>query len=715
MAVIVVVALLLIVPQPAGARPPSPPVAADLLVQAATGSGGLTSLKAAVDETSSSDTSPDTSSSDTTSPGEATTDSTVPDTTTDTTAPETTTTDTVPPETTTTTAPVDTAPPLAVGESASFWACDWATNVYYRLTATARYVGPHVAVYVDDNQRVSNYEVDRLGSEFETVIYPTLTAAFGAPPIPGQDGDPRIVILLYDFNDPLDDVDGAFYTWDIDPDGTLYSNQREMFYLNTAALIAEPGSAPALAAHEFTHLILHYQDRMLDPSPAGTSEAIWVVEGLTTYGEHLCGYNQRVGSQLRAFARDPNIGLTLWRGIKANYGASYSFMTYLAERQGAAFIRALVRQPLDGAPGIDATLAATGSSASFASLFDDWVAANFLDSRSPQCAPYYFSELAVSIEPTGISGVPPLLGRADVVDFGAVYIDFPAASPAASFQVVVDGEGPLQAALISWDSRGEREPVVERIDLDNAAVGGTRNSVLGYDRHTLAVWARSIPGSGESYGFTYSGTTNPPKGVQFLDMGGSDPFYKYVGVLLDRGIVNGREVPPGSGLWFFKGSDQVLRAQFAKMIVETIERHTEQIDNAGSPTFKDVPAVYDANGYPFDYVEEAFALGIVTGYKDGRYFGPYDPITRGQLVVMIWRGAEAAGTPLPGYQGNAKVFADVPPSHPYYRYIMAAYTVGILQGSQGPDGKLYFYPGATASRNHVAKMTANLLAYLALR
>ena len=45
---------------------------------------------------------------------------------------------------------------------------------------------------------------------------------------------------------------------------------------------------------------------------------------------------------------------------------------------------------------------------------------------------------------------------------------------------------------------------------------------------------------------------------------------------------------------------------------------------------------------------------------------------------------------------------------------MSAYTVGIMQGSIGANGKRYLYPNASATRNHVAAMMANLLAYLAI-
>ena len=83
-------------------------------------------------------------------------------------------------------------------------------------------------------------------------------------------------------------------------------------------------------------------------------------EGFSTYAEHLCGYDQRVNSWLRSFADDPDLDLTRWEGYRANYGASYSFMTYLAEREGPVFIRTLVRQAPDSIEGIAATLAVIG-------------------------------------------------------------------------------------------------------------------------------------------------------------------------------------------------------------------------------------------------------------------------------------------------------------------------------------------------------------------
>jgi hypothetical protein len=605
------------------------------------------------------------------------------------------------------------AEPVA-GQVETFWAMDWGTGSYKRIDAAVRFVGDHTVIYVHTYALVPASMVDSLGKTFDTVVYPAVTAAYGPEPNPGIDGDTRVAILIYDFCNPA--IEGSFNPRDIQPDGCEISNRREMFYLNQQAVIYEPQNAGALAAHEFAHLVLHYRDVMLDPAPGATPEADWLTEGFTTLAEHISGYDARVESQLRAFTYDPNMSLTCWMGYRANYGASYAFMRYLRDRMGPEFIRALVDEPLDGVAGVHTVLRRFDSFQSFAAIFDDWVVANFLNTRPPVNPPYAYNGLPVCVTPVVLTGPAPHLGTSAVKDYGAVYLDFPEASRDANFQAVLDGDdgAPLEAALISWDGDGQARPTVRRLNLANRAVGGTVISPRGYNRHTLAVWARGAVGSAASYGFRYSGCANPPGGVQFLDMGGNDHFYEYAALLLGLGVISGRQVPEDSGLWFFAGRENVTRAQFAKMIMEATGLHTPEVEGLDDPTFKDVLPVYKGGRpevYPFDYIEEAAALGIVTGFSDG-CFRPYRAITRTQLVLMIVRGAAAAGAPLPLYEGSERVFADVIPSHPRYREIMTAYNAGILSGSTGPNGRLYFYPDSSASRNHVAKMAANLVGHI---
>ncbi|MFH0915840.1 MAG: S-layer homology domain-containing protein, partial [bacterium] len=598
-----------------------------------------------------------------------------------------------------------------LGAADTFWATAWNTGLYRHVEATVAYVGEHSVIYVENGHPVAPVTVSQLGDEFDSRVYPQLTAALGAEPNPGIDGDPRVVILLYAFGDPA--YSGYFSPADIAPvPDETHSNRREMIYLDVGAVAGEPQNAGSLAAHEFAHLIVYYRDYVLDSTPGRAAEPSWLMEGFATYAEHIAGYDGRTNSLLRSFANDSDTNLTTWLDYRAHYGASYAFMSYLAVREGQDFIRDLVDYPADGVAGINHTLQARGTFETFDTLFNDWVVANFLDGRLPEVAPYRYPDIDVSASPLTVAGPLPKIGYQYVGNFGAVYLDFPATSPESVFSVIVDGQGgpPLRAALISWDSNGVQPPGVTFLTL--AGGDGGVSVPAGHDRHTLAVWARGAVGESSLYAFHYSAAADPPGGVQFLDLDANDPYFPYVSELLMRHVISGKEIPPGSGLWYFKGTDNVLRAQFAKMIMEAIGRHTLAIDNLYDPTFSDVRVTYDQSGdpqaYPYDYVEEAASLGIVNGFVDGT-FRPYSPITRGQLVLMIIRGASAAGKPLPAYTGGATVFVDVVPSNPIYREIMTAYAAGILGGSIGKDGRLYFYPYSSASRNHVAKMTANLI------
>jgi hypothetical protein len=611
----------------------------------------------------------------------------------------------------------------AVGTAETFWALDWGEDQYMRTRATLRWVGEHVAVYVADDALLGDTRVQTLGTAFDSAIYPTLTQAYGAEPFPGIDGDPRVTILIYDFKDrPAGSIQGSFNPWDIDPLGrgvTLPwgpSNEREMFYLNLQAIYAEPGNMGALAAHEFAHLILHYRGVMLDPSPDCSAQEAWIVEGLTTYAEHLCGYSGRADSLLRAFTLDPDLNLTLWRlGERGEYGASYAFVSYLATHFGPDLIRALVEEPRDGASGIDAVLRAQGHPSDFKRVFDRWVVACYLDGRDDRVQPYSFDGIAVAGTAEELSGTQPILGGRTVTNYGAVYLDFPRGPIDKTFKVVIDGAdgAPLRAALISRDSRGVLLPVVRPVPLAAGTTGGSLTTPAGYDLQTLVVWARGLPEADADYEFKYVGAYAPPADTLFLDMCGDDPYYPHVAKLLQLGIINGKEIPLGSGLFFYAGEADLWRAQFAKMMMEATGLHTPEIDNLGRPTFKDVPLIKKGDSYdpyPYDYVEEAAAAGVIKGYGNGD-FGPYRSVTRGQTVAMIVRAAAAVGRPFPASAPGTRVFADVGLGHPFYDELTAAYTAGLITG-ESRNGRLYFDPYSQATRNHVAQWVARFACHL---
>lgn len=588
------------------------------------------------------------------------------------------------------------------------------------LAASVRFVGDDSVIYVEKGRSIPISLISSLAGTIDDVIYPRLTETLGGEPKPGIDDASRIVILVYDFGDPH--LSGYFDPRDIDPvsPGDPESNRREMFYLNVATLLSDPAKAAASASHELAHMILYYRDFMLDPSPTRVSEgdtARWVEEGVAMYAEQLAGFGAQAKDHLRSFELQSNKNLTVWVGGFLNdYGASLAFMSYLAERAGPGFVGELVQQPLDGIAGIDATLASRGSFDTYASIFDDWVIADFLDDRGPAAPPWAHGALDLSVEPIAVGGPAPWVGGGVVENQAAAYLDLPRTSEASVVRVVVDGQDavPLRAALMSWDSEGVSAPAVVPFHLQPVSNGGTAVAAAGHDRHTLVVWARGPESADLAYTFRYSAAVDPVGDVQFLDVGGDHPFFAYIDSLRRAGIVSGKEAPVGSGLWFFRSDDRVLRAQFAKMAVVAVGLHTDEVEAVGAGTFTDVPFQLDGGGrpvaYPFDYVEEAAAAGIVGGYSDGT-FRPYADMMRIHLVRMVLRAAAAAGSTLEPYAGEEAVFVDVPPGSPMYADVMTAYENGIMSGSVS-DGVRRFDPWGSATRGHVAKMTANLVALL---
>ena len=101
------------------------------------------------------------------------------------------------------------------------------------------------------------------------------------------------------------------------------------------------------------------------------------------------------------------------------------------------------------------------------------------------------------------------------------------------------------------------------------------------------------------------------------------------------------------------------------------------------------------------YVDFLYNSGVTTGYADGS-FRPNQNITRAQFAVMLYRylgleEADYAHVSLP-FADNSKIADYAVPA------IKALYTEGIINGSAGKDGKLYFNPNNSLTRAQAATM-----------
>ncbi len=184
---------------------------------------------------------------------------------------------------------------------------------------------------------------------------------------------------------------------------------------------------------------------------------------------------------------------------------------------------------------------------------------------------------------------------------------------------------------------------------------------------------------------------------RFFDVSEGDEAGRAILRLVDAGILAGYNAD------WFGPFDPMTRAQFAKVSVRTAGLHTAVVEPA-VVNFADVSTVRDTSGaisaYPYDYVQEAVAYGLVQGSEDAAgqpVYRPGESITRLQLAQIVARMARnlKGYAPVPVVAGNPP-FVDVP------EYGLAdaalARELGLMRGYTGG----VFQPYLSARRAHVA-------------
>ena len=97
-------------------------------------------------------------------------------------------------------------------------------------------------------------------------------------------------------------------------------------------------------------------------------------------------------------------------------------------------------------------------------------------------------------------------------------------------------------------------------------------------------------------------------------------------------------------------------------------------------------------------VSRAASLGLLSGYDNG-CFGPEEPITRGQVAVVLWKMAKQ-----PAAGAGARNFPDVSDSSAYYyNAVRWASSVGVVNGYANGS----FGPNDNVTREQFAAMLAN--------
>jgi hypothetical protein len=335
-------------------------------------------------------------------------------------------------------APAAAATP-PVGTVRQWIGLDDAQGVLYRKPYTLRGVGDHIEVWVandlsfpagdcraqiPNSTTITDAQVARLVSEFDTNMYPKETSTFSTPP----DRDGTNAALSGDFTGDGDNTvalidnvrDDNYYTFPEAPTyiaGFFSSQFNELLDRNVMTVDAfdwahrttanppdEPTgdlctSRPARPnlyegtfAHEWQHLLHYYTDPF---------ETTWMNEGLSDFAQTLTGYvdasatvfDRGADSHIFCFEgfgtvqtpfnpnpRDcggPENSLNLWgednnpNAVLADYGNAYSLMLFLFDRYGTDIISRLHSDgEQQGLASLDTQLKAEGAGDMYGVIHD---------------------------------------------------------------------------------------------------------------------------------------------------------------------------------------------------------------------------------------------------------------------------------------------------------------------------------------------------------
>ena len=356
--------------------------------------------------------------------------------------------------------------------------------------AICRYVGEHCYVFVESVQWDANggpvlqVDVDFVGELFDYAvpsnarrgIYDLASEAFGEPA--DVDGDERVFILLVDLgnaNPDRPDLAGFFDRRVAEhPDPRL---RRDTVYLDAATVRRRRYLAGGTLAHEFQHLIhwAHDQD-----------EEAWVEEGLSGYAEELAGYPDADPAAVPAFLRDPQVSLTNWQNRAENYGATYLFMSFLAEKYGTGSIRALVREPGNGIDGIGAVLDGSEGEEGFTRAWERWIVGNYAGEEMDHG---YAALRGRRVMPVLAPGLPiEQIGGAIGGEWGSIYVLF---RQRGNLALRFAGEGKGSFHVWTYAMRQGMGDLAA-VELDSS--GGGAAEVANVDSLVLIVGRGASPG-----------------------------------------------------------------------------------------------------------------------------------------------------------------------------------------------------------------------------
>ncbi len=451
----------------------------------------------------------------------------------------------------------ESAAPRSVGEQQNFWVHDLDTNENNEVTATLRYITPHVYFWVQDGLDINENEMKALVDTFENQIYPTNREFFGSEWAPGIDGDEHIYIL---YSRGLGfSVAGYFSSSDsTHPMIQEYSNAHEMFLFNADNTPLGGDYAYAVLAHEFQHMI-HWNNDL--------NETSWLNEGSSELAVLLNGYD--TGGFDTLYISNPDLQLNDWPNdqdaTSPHYGAGFLFMTYFLDRFGEEATQLLVKDPANGLDSVDDVLQEiqavdplTGKPINADDFVMDWMLTNFLLDPSIADGRYVYTNYPgarrASATETFYTCPQEPVSRT-VNQYGADYI---AIECAGDYTIQFTGStvtgllpaDPYSGNYAFWSNKGDESNMTLTREFDFTSVSGPieLSYQTWYDIETDwdyvyvevsedgETWeilttpsGTATDPSGNSYGWGYTGVTGDWKqeAVDLLDYAGKKVFVRF--------------------------------------------------------------------------------------------------------------------------------------------------------------------------------------------
>jgi immune inhibitor A len=417
--------------------------------------------------------------------------------------------------------------PYEVGAQQSFWVSNVDTDENTQISATLRYVTPHVYFWIEDGVYYSSKDLKNLAETFENKIYPTDREFFGSEWTPGVDGDPHLYILYA--KGLGSSIAGYFSSTDeYTPQAHKYSNAHEMFMLSADNVELYEPFAYGVLAHEFQHMIHWYRDR---------NEETWMNEGFSDLAMFLNGYD--VGGMDTVYVQDPDMQLTDWPDAtgdsRPHYGASFLFLTYFLDRFGEEATKALVSEPSNGMVSIDQVLAArnavdpeTGNPITADDVFADWVDASYLQNGKIDDGRYTYHNYPKAPKPSSTERVfscPTNTESRDVHQYGVDYIRITCSGDytlhfEGSNQVNLLPADPHSGTFAFWSNQGDESDMTltRKFDFSNTSGPLTLDYWTWYDiekGYDYLYLEASTDGEHWQILKTPSGTSEDPSGNSY--------------------------------------------------------------------------------------------------------------------------------------------------------------------------------------------------------